>query len=532
MSGPDVLAILLEAVHLVALLAVGSVVVRREGGWGAARPAVALLAGISLHVVVGGAVVAAVAFGAPAPPWLVTPALVLLGAFAARAATRSGPSRNVSSWRFPEPRMAVAAVVLALLAVGVRALRLASIGPDAVEYLAGARLLGLGAADLLVTAPSYLERRSVALQVLHAPLAALDLGGAFALGPAALLAVLLLVAVLVDRLAAAQVDPPWPRRLAVLAVLSLVTLERVLSAATRGNGHQIVAGVVLLVVAAGLFATGPRGAGSTPARPRDAAILAALAVGALVLLRPEGALLGLLLLVPTAASLGRTDVLDRWPWYGLGAVTVAWQSALIAVHATVGVEVGARNLLQLVLGAAALAAPALVGRAPVRLRRLVPIAAAAVLGAALVAHAILAPHVLRRSVGATAINLVDEGRWGGAFPILAVLVLVAVLAEVRARLRGEPPDPAWSRVRFPVVAFPVFGILLGLLRDAPFRIGPADSLNRMWLHVVPLVVLVVASGLSDEGGARPAGAAAGAAAGGAEPGDARDVGRRRADAAD
>lgn len=509
MTSAETLAFLLEAVHIVALLGVGALVVPRGTG-GAVRPALALLTGVALHVVVGGAVVAAVAFGAPAPPWLLTPLLVVLAALVARRASRdastslrwSDRAPRPSALRAPERGMLVAGAVLAALAVAVRALRLASIGPDAVEYLAGARLLGSGRADLLVSAASYLERRSVALQTLNAPLAALDLGGAFVLGPGALLAVLVLVGVLVARLVAVDVAPPWPQRLSVLAVLALVTLERMLAAATKGNGHQVVAGTVLLAVAVALLAAGPPTMAVGPRlAPRPAAVLATLALAALVLLRPEGALLALLLLVPTVPSLGRTRELDRWPWYGLGTAVIVWQTTLVVAHRTVGLEVGSRNVAQLAFGVGALTVPFVLDRAPERLRASVPVMATAVLGAAVIVHAIVAPAALRRSVGATAINLVEEGRWGGAVPLLVVIAVVAVLAELRARARREPFGPWWSRVRFPVLAFPVLGIVLGLLRGSPFRIGAADSLNRMWVHIVPLVVLLGVAGVSDARGA-------------------------------
>jgi hypothetical protein len=90
--------------------------------------------------------------------------------------------------------------------------------------------------------------------------------------------------------------------------------------------------------------------------------------------------------------------------------------------------------------------------------------------------------------------LYGAGGWGFSLLILAVLVLVGVVVA-----RGE----AIHFLRFPVTSFVPLGFLLAYLRDLPFRVGAGDSLNRLWIHIVPLAMLFVVAAFGTINGKVP-----------------------------
>jgi hypothetical protein len=116
------------------------------------------------------------------------------------------------------------------------------------------------------------------------------------------------------------------------------------------------------------------------------------------------------------------------------------------------------------------------------------IVAEAALWIALALAAIGNPGKLLESVNATGHNLLlNEGKWGYSLVILGLFVLFCA-AAVRG---GE-----LMFLRFPVTSFIPLAFLFAYVRGEPYRIGAGDSLNRMWIHVVPLAVLFVIAAAS------------------------------------
>jgi hypothetical protein len=119
--------------------------------------------------------------------------------------------------------------------------------------------------------------------------------------------------------------------------------------------------------------------------------------------------------------------------------------------------------------------------------------AEAALWLALLACAVRRPEVLRDSVAATAQNLAfGAGSWGGSLVVLAVLVLGALTVAATGRVPGS------VHLRFPLTTFLPLAFLLAYLRDAAYRVGDGDSLNRMAIHPVPLAVLLVLVAVAGE----------------------------------
>jgi hypothetical protein len=106
---------------------------------------------------------------------------------------------------------------------------------------------------------------------------------------------------------------------------------------------------------------------------------------------------------------------------------------------------------------------------------------------ALLALAARQPQILYDSVDATVQNvIVGAGSWGASLVILAALV-AGVTVYVKA--------PELVCLRFPVTTFVPLGFLFAYLRETAYRVGDGDSLNRMFIHIVPLAVLYVVAAI-------------------------------------
>jgi hypothetical protein len=91
---------------------------------------------------------------------------------------------------------------------------------------------------------------------------------------------------------------------------------------------------------------------------------------------------------------------------------------------------------------------------------------------------------LRNSVDATYVNLFEgAGAWG-----LSIVILVALLGLGLVLAR---PVPHQLMLRFPLTTFVPFVFLMAYFREGSYRVGLADSLNRMIMHVVPLAILLL-----------------------------------------
>ena len=76
------------------------------------------------------------------------------------------------------------------------------------------------------------------------------------------------------------------------------------------------------------------------------------------------------------------------------------------------------------------------------------------------------------------------GRWGAIFPLLLALFLLF------AKWRSQSPLGLLYRIPLPIVFS--FLILKAISDGAFARIGPADSINRMLVHLVPIFALLLA----------------------------------------
>jgi hypothetical protein len=123
-------------------------------------------------------------------------------------------------------------------------------------------------------------------------------------------------------------------------------------------------------------------------------------------------------------------------------------------------------------------------------RFLIILSVEAALWLAVLGAAVWNPQLLLTSVGATGQNLFHgAGGWGYSLIIIGVLVFVCAFAVRERQL---------IFLRFPVTSFIPLGFLLAYLRDEAYRVGYGDSLNRMWIHILPLAVLFLVAALNSD----------------------------------
>jgi hypothetical protein len=463
-----------ELLSVVAVLAGGCLAARAAGIRGWVLPALGLVAGVSLQLAVGLLQVVT--------PLPTSPALTLAVTFAAPAAWWALRWRRGDDVRISVPHAAGLLAVLAVVVAVLRAANLAKWHTDSFMYLMAGELIADGryASDV---STYLLTARTLGVPLLHAPA---HLGGDYFLTSIhALLAAATLAIViwLLRRGLAYAAAPAALTTFAVLGGVLLLTNNRFVFSAFYLNGHLLVA--LLLLVIAGNGWLLARGVVPADAPPRALIMLQAVAIPALVISRPEAAMLAVLALLPTWLA-GQVRARHRMVTVAtLGAANTVWQGFVAWIHLARDAPLPLTTIGSLALGVLLLAAIPLLRR-PLRVWLLW--AAEGGLWLALLGFvAARGPANLLESAGATAVNVLYAGRWGLSVLILILLVLgVLLLSRV----------PHLTYLRFPVTTFVPLGFLLAYLRDIPYRIGFGDSLSRMFMHVVPLAVLYVIAAMA------------------------------------
>jgi hypothetical protein len=223
--------------------------------------------------------------------------------------------------------------------------------------------------------------------------------------------------------------------------------------------------------------------------------LQSIAIPALVVARAEGALLAALVLLPTLLCRHIAPKFRIFLLCVFGASVVAWNLFLLSA-----LPEDLRKPMQILpplgVGALSLGVASLLGLPWVRKQfatlekqaPLILIAAGATLWVALAASALWQPKLIQKSIDATVQNLFyGAGGWG--YSLIALAILITVCAAIA---RGN--DLIF--LRFPVISYIPLGFLLAVFREGAYRVGPGDSLNRMWIHIVPLAILYVIAAVS------------------------------------
>lgn len=436
-------------------------------GWGTVP--LGFIAGTFLVVVSGFVFVIA---GARTEPSYLLIALLLVGGAALLAVWRE----------VRRPELALLAWVPIVLAGLVRALRdanLVSYHIDSFRYLTSSGLLAQNAFHEFATI-NLLTKRMLVAPVLHS--LASGFGEDYLRSLTPLLA-LALVATLVWFLANAprvtdgsRVPPTWLA--ATVMALLLVSMNRFVWNAFYLNAHLIV-GIAFVVIAASAWLL----AGRNRADNGALVALLVLAIPTLVVGRPEGFMLAGVAIVPLllARSVAVTTRAAVLAVFGIS--TAGWYGHVSLAY---GGPVPFEAYGPLVLGIIALAViPVLVWQPLSRARFwLLPVMQLS-LWFVLIGLAVRMPDILTRSLASTYQNVMaGAASWGASLAVVVGLVVIVVSWNRDADL---------ASLRFPLMASLPLLLLLAFLRGGAFRVGDGDSLNRMFIQVIPLAVLYLAA---------------------------------------
>lgn len=353
---------------------------------------------------------------------------------------------------------------------------------DSHEYLAIGSMLAGGTFDAGVSM-FQIEKRMLAVPLMHA--SATEGGGYYlaSITPMVGVATVLLLAWMIESAGkAVNLTPRMCTLLGVAAALFLLSFNRYVHNLFYINGHLLFA--TLLLVLAG---TSWVMAISDHDKRPNLLLLQLLAIPVLVVTRPEAGLVAALAIAPAALSAQRPVSHRMALVTTLGASIAIWQLFLLRLFSERGSEVTTAMLGMLAFGAFLLAcSPLLVWDTLSRHRMKLLSAVEILLWGTLAFEVTRNSEVMIESIRATAINVLrGVGGWGMSLAFLAVVSAAALSVGHRS------PDRV--SLRYPLTAFVPLAWLLVYLSDGGYRVGAADSLNRMLIQLVPLAILFVAA---------------------------------------
>lgn len=473
---------MLEFGVLLTLCASGAMILHAAGVRSAVLPALGFIVGTSLAVAIS---IAFALMGLPTrPPW---PLLTLWGlAAGVWVGTRRRRTEPIS-WRL----VAISIAALAAAVFSFEHLHLVSWHTDSFRYTMMAGLFARDGFEFMTG--ELLTRRLPAFPLMHAPAALVDRHYLRSFAPVLALATTYVLGWIVWRGLEPVAKPgteasrelQLERRArcwcTAAAVLLLLTNNRFVWNGFYLNGHLLFAAHLLVLSGCGWLRLrhGTLTAGPTM-------LIQSLAAFELALLRPEGPLMAALALLPFACC----SRLGKWertvPMVVLGSTVIIWQLHAATYYADKGAAVPASIWELIAVGAAlCMAAPVMVWKRLSGWVRWVLPTTEITLWLALLVFAWLQPAIFVASVRATWGNIVlGQASWGSSLLVLTLLV-GAALAFTRL--------PEREVLRLPVTSFVPLSLLLAHLRGVAYRDGDRDSLSRMFIHIVPLAIVLIAS---------------------------------------
>jgi hypothetical protein len=437
-------------------------------GWGAVP--LSFIAGTFLIILAG---FTTIVTGLPTRPWVVLciALVVAVGFFAVRR-----------GWKHKRVWITLAAGIAILfpLVVLFREANLVKYSIDSFRYLLSAGLL---ASDQYELAPTgLLEKRLISAPVVHSMAHTYGESYQQAFSPVLSLALVAFLAWTVQQAGKGAYESGYIKVVVGLTVLLFLTNDRMIFNAFYINQHLIF-GVALVAVCASSYII-IRG-DSDSWEPLFAVLL--IAVPVLVVTRPEGFIAAGLALLPLILD-ARLSVRPRLLVLAIyGSATFLWFG-----YVSLAAEMSVLNTAPAVAGLVVVAlAPALRWSSLVKVRRRLLLMVEVGLWFALALFVVGDPVTFTKSLQAFFENVaIGEGGWGFSLLALGFLGVIAFVASQGAALVA---------LRFPLTSFvPVF-FLLAYVREGAYRVGPGDSLNRMLMQFVPLLILYLGVAVLDWG---------------------------------
>lgn len=468
---------IIETLTILSMLAGGAALLRIAGlrGWG--LPVLGASTGLALYISIGAVQVFT--------PISTSPVLTI--------ALTAGIPILAWLWLFIRgndvrikllPSLVVIAGVIGLIAL-LRPQRLTNWSYDSLRYIINGSLIASDNFDQ--ASMGLVPKRLIGVPLIHA---SGNLGGDYFLASITPL-IAGIVVMLVAWLAWIFLSPRLSRwntiGLIAAGLIFLITINRFIFHAFYLNGHMLVGLLLLAIVGCSWLL-----AIDAQVSKNVLLIVISLSIIALVVTRAEGFILVGLALLPMLLDKGTPTRFRSIPLAALGLSTIAWQVFVAFVYLEQDLEVPFSVTGLMLAGICVLTAIPVLRWAPVtRNGGILLRVAEAALWILLLLLILRRPEIFLESVGATISNVVlGAGSWGFSLMMLLALMVVVIFLRV----------PGESRFRFPLTTFIPFAFLLAYLRDAAFRVGDGDSLNRLWIQLIPIAVLylIVAIGVGQQ----------------------------------
>jgi len=464
-----------ELFTIISILIGGSLLVRSGGISNWASPAIGFILGTGLMIILGSVQVIT-----QQPTSSV--ATLLLTIFIPMA---------LWAWCFRKGlavsfRILPAFLFLTGTSIGVSALRtlsLFNLTPDSYRYAQVGALFESG--KIASAQPYLLLNRMLAVPLMHAPA---NLNSDFylcSITPLLALATVLSLAWFCQKgLKTKKSNHLLSFALPPVAALLLLTNQFFVYNAFYVNGHLLYAALLMLICGSSwLYA---RNADV----PKNALnVILFFSTPALVLTRPEAALHASLALMPVFVSNKFHLRQKSFLLATLSTSIVIWNGFLLSEYLASDQSPPLAVTGMLCFGAVLfIAVPFLFSSVVDRISGHILSSTEIALWAILLVATMIDPEMFSMSIFATIENIImGKGLWGYSLIVLGVLFIgVLVLSKSSDQIF----------FRFPVTTFVPLGLLLAFLRGAPYRIGAIDSLNRMFLHILPITILFIVSSIT------------------------------------
>lgn len=382
----------------------------------------------------------------------------------------------------------ITVVLFAITVFACRTFHLVRLSPDSFFYLNVSAVMAAGHTASLE--PSLLQLRAMGVPSLHGLASLNDEMYVRSITP--------LLFVCLNWLTATfcflAIRPLATRRMAVVIALTAIavvcTHHRMLWHARFINGHILTA-LMLLIISGGSWL-------QSVGRIENSALLNGVqlvALPAMVLTRPDGAIFAGLAILPVLAADSIPLNHRKRLLVSMGLSTIAWHLLLAIRFAASGSGVPITVSGMLAAGILCCVTAKLLTE-----KKLGGIHSHAVLWIAEVGlifvvlyFAVTELADFRFSLRATFHNVVlGAGQWGISLK-LTIAIVAASIAGWENRDRGI--------LRYPLTTLLPAAFLLAHLRHVPYRMGAGDTLNRYFVHFVPLAVLfiVTTAGMNKRG---------------------------------
>jgi len=410
------------------------------------------------------------------------PAVAYAGTLAAAAA--------FACWRAPRLRDAlphwrsgaVAGAGIAAVVMVTRTVHIVRWHVDTFEYFKVAALMTQGHLDD-GTFIDALDKRLLGVPMMHAPALWWDEWYLRSVTPLVGIACLTIVVWVVHQGVRGSLGQRLGWVVPVLAGLALALTNRFQFHALYLNGHLLAATFLVALVGCAWLYLDSAGV------PEPALIAVVMAASAgLVVTRPEGGLLAGLALVSFVVSDGVTRRHRALTLLALGLAVSTWHGYAAVAQARLFDHTPATSLAYAVVGAGVVAVGLLVAAGwSTPLVPWLPGAFEASLWLGLLALVVHDAEIFLESAPAIlAMYTPIETAWGGS---LFAFYAASLLVLWRMRFIHQ------RVLRYPWSTFVVLALVLAYARDGRYHGGSFDSLIRMFIEVVPVMVVFIAIGM-------------------------------------